>query len=109
MNASFVYVTAANKAEALAIGRALVEERLAACANVLDNMTSLYHWEGKLQEDSEAVLIAKTREDLVEQLIERVKALHSYSCPCVVSWPIPAGHQAYLDWICEETRGENDE
>ena len=104
-NASFVYVTAANKAEATSIGRALVEERLAACANVLDNMTSLYYWEGKLQEDSEAVLIAKTREDLVERLIERVKTLHSYDCPCVVSWSLQAGNPAYLDWIREETEG----
>jgi len=109
MNASFVYVTAANKQEALQIGRVLVEERLAACVNVLDNMTSLYWWEGKLQEDSEAVLIAKTRENLVEQLIERVKSLHSDSCPCVVSWPIQTGNQAYLDWIRDETRGSNDE
>ena len=80
-------------------------ETLAACANVLDNMTSLCHWDGKLQEDSEAVLIAKTRDDLVEKLIERVKALHSYDCPCVVSWPIEAGNPAYLDWIRAETVG----
>ena len=109
MNASFVYVTAANKNEALQIGRVLVEERLAACVNVLDNMTSLYHWEGELQRGSEAILIAKTREDLVERLIERVKSLHSYSCPCVISWPIQTGNQAYLDWIRDETHGSNDE
>lgn len=109
MSASVVYITAANKDEAIRIGRALVEERLAACANVLDGMTSLYHWEGKLQEDHEAVLIAKTGEDLVERLIERVKSLHGYSCPCVVSWPIQAGNQAYLHWIHDETRQKNDE
>ena len=104
MNASFVYMTAKDKNEALKIGRALVEDRLAACVNVIDNMTSLYWWEGKVQEDNEVVLVAKTKQSLVEGLIEKVKTLHSYSCPCVVSWDIEAGNEAYLKWIDDETR-----
>ena len=105
MSAAIVYLTAGSREEALTIGRALVEERLAACVNLLDNMTSLYWWQGKIEEGSEVVLIAKTRQDLVEPLIERARALHSYEVPSIVSWPIASGNPAYLDWIIDETRG----
>jgi len=104
MDVSFVYITAGDKDEALRVGRALVEERLAACVNVFDGMTSAYHWEGQIEESQEAVLIAKTRTELVERLTERVQAVHSYSCPCVVSWPLAGGHADYLQWIHDETR-----
>ncbi len=104
MAAMFVYMTAADKAEATAIGRTLVEERLAACANIFENMTSVYWWEGGVQQASEAVLIAKTTRELIEPLIERVKQLHSYECPCVVALPIEAGNPSYLAWIEAETR-----
>lgn len=104
MTASFVYITVENKTEALRIGRTLVEERLAACANVIDNVTSIYWWEDKVEEGSEAVLVVKTKTSLVDQLIDRVKALHGYACPCVISWPITSGNSAYLDWIRDETR-----
>lgn len=99
-----IYVTAPSAEEALKLGRALVGERLAACANVLPGMESVYWWEGKLAEDSEAVLILKTRADLVEALTERVRALHPYTCPCVVALPIASGNPAFLEWIGEETR-----
>ncbi len=98
-----VYITAGGRDEALAIGRALVGERLAACANVFDGVTSVYWWQGAVEEDSEAVLIVKTRAELVERLVERVKALHSYDCPCVVALPIEAGNPDYLAWIGAET------
>jgi periplasmic divalent cation tolerance protein len=101
--ASFCYVTAGSRAEALAIGRAVVEERLAACANVLDGMTSIYWWQGALEQAGEAVLILKTRTELVERLTARLKELHSYDCPCVIALPIAAGNAAYLDWIACET------
>jgi periplasmic divalent cation tolerance protein len=103
MTNCLVYMTAASKDEALAIGTALVEQRLAACANVIDGMISVYRWEGKVQHDAEAVLIAKTREELVPALTEKVKALHSYTCPCVVALPITGGNGAFLDWIAAET------
>lgn len=103
MAAAFVYITAGSKEEATTVGSALVEERLVACVNVLDGMTSLYWWEGKVNHDGETVLVAKTRQDLVERVIERVKTLHSYDCPCVVSWPITQGNPAYLKWIEDET------
>lgn len=103
MTAAVVYITAGSKQEALKIGRTLVEERLIACANVLEGMTSVYRWEGEVQTDNEVVLIAKTRQDCVEAVIERVKELHSYDCPAIISWPITAGNPLYLDWIERET------
>jgi periplasmic divalent cation tolerance protein len=101
--ASFCYVTAGSREEAHAIGRTVVEERLAACANVLDGMTSIYWWQGALEQAGEAVLILKTRAELVERLTARIKELHSYACPCVIALPVAAGNPAYLDWIVRET------
>lgn len=103
MSAMFVYITTKDAAEAGRIGRALVEERLAACANILENMRSIYRWEGKIVEDSEAVLVAKTTKNRVAELTERVKALHSYTLPCVIALPIEAGNAPYLEWIAKET------
>ena len=99
----FCYVTAGSREEALAIGRTVVEERLAACANVLDGVSSIYWWQGTLEQASEAVLILKTRAELVERLTARIRELHRYDCPCVVALPIEAGNPAYLDWIARET------
>ncbi|MEE8505723.1 MAG: divalent-cation tolerance protein CutA [Kiloniellales bacterium] len=105
MSYSLIYITAADAEEAKALGRALVEARLAACANVLPGIVPIFWWEGEVQEGSEAALIAKTRTDLVEQVIELVKERHSYDCPCVVALPIEKGNPAFLDWIAEETGG----
>jgi periplasmic divalent cation tolerance protein len=103
MALSFCYCTTGSREEALAIGRAVVGERLAACANVLDGMTSIYWWQGALEQAGEAVLILKTRAELVERLTSRIRELHSYDCPCVVALPIDAGNPGYLDWIARET------
>lgn len=100
----FVYMTAGSGEEARRIGGALVEERLAACVNVIDGMTSIYRWEGAIQHDAEAVLIAKTGRDRVAALTERVKALHSYDCPCIVALPLEGGNDAFLSWIAEQTK-----
>jgi len=104
-DARFVYVTCSDAAEARRIGRVLVEERLAACANVLDDMASIYWWQGAVEEATEAVLIAKTRDDLVLALTARVKALHSYDVPGIVALPIVQGNPDYLAWIAAETEG----
>jgi periplasmic divalent cation tolerance protein len=101
--ASWCYVTAGSRAEALTIGRMVVEERLAASANVLDGVTSIYWWQGALEQAGEAVLILKTRTALVERLTARIRELHSYECPCVVVLPIVAGNPEYLDWLAGET------
>jgi len=103
MSHSLIYVTASGRDEALALARALVEARLVACANVLDGMTSLYWWDGKVQQEPEAVMICKTRSDLVDAVVARVKDLHSYACPCVVAVPVQAGNPAFLAWIDAET------
>ena len=103
MNAAMIYITVGSRDEALAIARTVVEERLAACANVLSGATSVYWWEGAVQEDGEVPMILKTREDLVEPLVERVRELHSYDCPCVVALSIAAGNPDFLSWIAGET------
>jgi periplasmic divalent cation tolerance protein len=104
MPVNFIYMTAGSKTEARKIGKALVESRLAACVNILDNMQSIYRWEEKVQEDSEVVLIAKTTDRLVAQLIDKVKSLHSYDCPCIVSLPVSSGNPPFLDWVREEVK-----
>ncbi len=104
MKVNFIYMTAGSKDEARKIGKALVISRLAACVNILDNMNSFYMWQGKVQDDKEIVMIAKTTEDRVPELVEKVKSLHSYDCPCIVSIPILDGNQAFLDWIAEEVK-----
>jgi periplasmic divalent cation tolerance protein len=98
----FAYITAKDREQALTIGRTLVEERLAACVNVLDGMTSIYRWDGEICTDNEAVLIAKTTSEKFSALTERVKQLHSYTCPCIVSIPVTGGSEGYLNWLSGE-------
>lgn len=99
METNFIYMTAGDKAEAQKIAGELVASKLAACVNILDNMNSIYMWQGEIQEDSEVVMIAKTTRACVPQLVEKVKSLHSYECPCIVSLPVLEGHRPFLDWI----------
>jgi periplasmic divalent cation tolerance protein len=98
-----VYVTAADAAEAERIGRAAVAERLAACANILPGMRSIYWWQGRMEEASETVLILKTTKGRLEALITRVKALHSYDCPCIEALAVTAGNPDFLAWVARET------
>lgn len=104
MRFDFLYVTAASGEQARSMGRKLVEERLAACVNIFDNMNSLYWWDGRIEHGQEAVLIVKTRDSLVEDVIARVKELHSYTCPCVVALRVARGSADYLQWLARETR-----
>ena len=99
-----LYVTTASAHEAGKIGRALVEERLAACANILTGMTSVYRWQGKVEQGSETVLLLKTSAARQEAAIARIRALHSYEVPCITAWAIAGGHQPFLDWVAAETR-----
>ncbi len=103
MSVCLVYITASNAAEAISIGRDLVERRLAACANVHGPITSIYRWQDEIKQDQETILIAKTTLDLVERVTERVVEIHSYECPCVVSVPITGGYSPFLEWIDVET------
>jgi periplasmic divalent cation tolerance protein len=106
MEAAFCYVTCPSREEALAIARALVGERLVACGNVLPGMATIYRWEGAVHEAEEVVLILKTRSELTQRVTDRVRALHSYSCPCVAVLPVASGNPAYLSWIRAETSEE---
>jgi periplasmic divalent cation tolerance protein len=103
MDAIFVYITINSPEEARRIGRTLVEERLVACTNLIPGMTSIYRWQGVVEEAQETVIIAKTRAGLFGRLEARVKELHSYDCPCIVAMPVTAGHAPYLEWIAAET------
>jgi periplasmic divalent cation tolerance protein len=100
----FVYATAGDAIEARRIARIVVEERLAACGNVIGGISSVYWWNGAVREATEAVLILKTTADRLDPLIARVKALHSYDCPCIEALPVTAGNPAFLDWISAETQ-----
>jgi len=99
-----IYITAGSKDEAKRIGKALINAKLAACVNIIENMTSMYMWDGKLQDDKETILIAKTTKERVPGLIEKVKSLHSYDCPCIVSLPVSDGNPAFLKWVANEVQ-----
>jgi periplasmic divalent cation tolerance protein len=94
-----IYMTAKDKEEARDIGRHLVESRLAACVNILDSMNSMYVWQGELQDETEAVVMAKTTQAIAPKLIAAVKARHSYDCPCIVALPIEDGNPDFIEWI----------
>ncbi len=104
MTQCLVYMTAGSEEEALAIGKALVEARLAACVNILGPIRSLYWWDGKVQDDGEIAFLAKTEEDRLAVLTETVRALHSYDTPCIITLPITGGDAGFLSWITETTR-----
>lgn len=98
---SVVYITTSSLDEAKFIGRTLVKERLVACANIFP-ITSIYHWNG-MQEAEEVVLLAKTTAENVKRIEQRVKELHSYDVPCIISLVID-GSEDYLTWIKREVR-----
>ena len=101
-----VYVTTRDKAEARDLGRYLVQSRLVACVNIFDHMNSMYIWQDEFQDNQEAVLIAKTTETQVPEVIRTVKARHSYECPCVVTLPIIEGNPDFLNWIAAQVAGD---
>lgn len=98
-----LYVTTADEGEAETIARTLLDENLIACANVLPGVTSHYRWQGEVHHDREVAMLLKTRAALADRVSERIKALHSYDCPCVVIWPIAGGNAEFLNWIGDET------
>jgi periplasmic divalent cation tolerance protein len=104
MEITLIYITAGNKDEAVMIGKSLISDRLAACVNIIENMYSMYMWDGKLQDDKETILIAKTTKERVTDLIEKVNALHSYDCPCIVTLPVSDGNPAFLKWVANEVQ-----
>ncbi len=100
-----VLITASSAEEAAKIGRALVEERLIACANIVGGVRSLFFWEGKLQDERETLMICKSTSLLMDRIIKRVKELHSYTVPEIIALPIVAGSKEYLEWVNKTATG----
>jgi periplasmic divalent cation tolerance protein len=100
-----VLITAGSKDEATRIGTALVNEHIAACANIVPQIRSLFFWEGKAQDESETLIIVKSRLPLMDRIIARVKELHSYSVPEVIALPVIGGSAEYLRWLQDSTQG----
>ena len=98
-----VFVTAPDAGVAERLARGLVEERLAACVNLIPGIRSFYRWKGAVQDDAEVLLVVKTRADRLEALASRVQELHPYELPEILGLPIIGGSQAYLDWIRTES------
>ena len=99
-----VLVTCGSEEEATKIGNSLIEERLAACVNMISPVRSIYRWEGKIWDEKEWMLIIKTQKKRFEDLEKKVKSLHSYSVPEIVALPIVEGSASYLNWLEEMTK-----
>lgn len=102
-----VLVTAGSEEEGQQIGRALVEEGWAACVTLVPSVRSIFRWEGKICEEGEVLLLIKSRRDVLDRIVERVKALHSYEVPEVIALSVVGGSEAYLKWV-EEAVGVPD-
>ena len=98
-----VLINAESQEQALGIARMLVEERLAACANIISPIRSVYRWQGAVQDESEHMMIVKTRAELFARLEARVKEVHRYEVPEIIALPIVEGAKSYLDWVFEST------
>ena len=101
-----VLTTVASADEGEAIARALVQERLAACVNVVRGVRSFFFWEGRLQEDDETLLLVKTRRERYGELEARIRSLHSYSVPEILALAVEAGLPAYVEWVRESVHTE---
>lgn len=97
---SIIYITAGDMEEAMRIGRKLVEERLAACANIFP-ITSVFRWKNNIEEAGEFGIIVKTKSEKVKEIEKKVKEIHSYEVPCVISFRIDEGSEDYIKWIDE--------
>ncbi len=101
-----IFITAGSAEEGERIAEALVKEMLAACVNIVPAISSVYRWEGRVQRDNEALLIVKSRQDVFDHLVDRVKELHSYDLPEVIALPIAVGSDDYLRWLSGAVQGE---
>ncbi len=97
--------TAPSPDKAAEIARALVDERLAACVNIVGGVRSIYRWKGQVCDDPEALCVIKTRRDALDRLSSRLRELHPYECPELIVLDITAGLPAYLSWIDESCGG----
>jgi periplasmic divalent cation tolerance protein len=97
-----LYATFPDAASAQTAAHTLVDERLVACANLLPGMTSIYHWDGKVQSETECAVLLKTSAGFADRAIARLKALHPNALPCITMWPVDNGHAPYLRWVKEQ-------
>lgn len=104
MDYMVVFITAPNEEEAVKISKTLVEEKLAGCINIVKNIRSIYFWQDKIEDESEVLMIVKTKSDLFDELEKRVKSLHSYTVPEVIGIKINKGSEEYLKWLSEVTK-----
>jgi len=100
-----VLITAGSQEEAERIAQSLVAEMLAACVNVVPGVTSIYRWEGEVQRDQEWLLVAKSRRDVLDRLVERVQEIHSYDVPEIIALPLAGGSEPYLRWLDSVVEG----
>jgi len=105
-DALVVLITAPKEEDAAAMANALVEGRLAACVNIIRQVRSIYRWQGKIEDDQEVLMIAKTRKECFADLVNKVKELHTYSVPEIIALPVMDGFEGYLGWLKEETGGK---
>jgi len=98
-----VYITTPSEDDAAVIARALVEQKLAACVNIVRNIRSIYFWQGKIEDDAEVLMIVKTQKKHFDALSEKVKELHGYDVPEIIALPILKGSNDYLEWIKDST------
>jgi periplasmic divalent cation tolerance protein len=103
MDEIVVFITASNEDQAARIAKALVEAKLAGCVNIIRNIRSIYSWDGKIEDEPEVLMIVKTRKPLFDDLIKKVKELHSYTVPEIIALPIVEGSEDYLKWLIEVT------
>ncbi|GJQ59539.1 MAG: divalent-cation tolerance protein CutA [Candidatus Scalindua sp. AMX11] len=103
-NCIVIFITTSSLDEAKKLGRTLVEEKLAACSNIMSPVHSIYHWQGELCDDEEALMVLKTKRELFSQIETRVKELHSYEVPEIIAMPIIEGSENYLSWLKNETQ-----
>jgi len=98
-----VFITGSTVKGAKKIARALVEEKLAACCNIIKGVTSIYAWEGEIEETAECMIIVKTRQERFDRLVKEVTKRHNYVVPEIIAVPITSGLKGYLSWIDEST------
>ena len=103
-DALLVFTTLPNADKAYEVAKVLVEEKLAACVNILPAVRSIYRWQDKLQDENEVLVMLKTRAENVERLKARILELHPYELPEVLAVPVESGYGAYLDWLNAQTR-----
>ncbi|MEQ9115568.1 MAG: divalent-cation tolerance protein CutA [Rickettsiales bacterium] len=99
-----VYMAFGSKINAEEVIGELLEGKLIACANIICGVTSMYEWNGEIKKDNEVVVFAKTKHALFDQVVKKVKEMHSYDCPCIIKLAVSDGYKPYLDWLSDSCK-----